>query len=250
MVGRTAKSGAGCGPATWLRRIALRAHALGFAAMQVRGLDISPKMVALAQRVVAVDEVGDDLCMDARIAVGDLGERLPFPDASFDITLCLYGVLNHMSGAARASLAAELSRVTRDTLFVTVRTAGSLPTIYVDALKRARSYHQDNDADWMEVEMADGRRLAFQSHLFTSRELRAAFAPLLTSVSMVGLDLFRSRFAHDPHWNPVRIAGQEAFDECIASLERRFASDPCLIDHAAHILLVGECGGARPQWPG
>ena len=131
---------AGCGPGTWLLRIALRAREIGFAAIELRGLDISPKMVALAQDAIDLDGI----CLDVRIEVGELSEPLSYATGQFDISLCLYGVLNHLSAAARRTLAASLARVTGDTMFVTVRTAGSLPTIYVDGLEKAGSYHQDN----------------------------------------------------------------------------------------------------------
>ncbi len=236
---------AGCGPGTWLRRIALRARELGFAALELRGLDISPKMVALAQDAVDIDGI----CLDVRVDVADLGAPLPYAAGNFDISLCLYGVLNHLSAKAQKALAASLARVTGDTMFVTVRTAGSMPTIYIDDVRKARSFHQDNAADWIDVDMQDGRHLGFPSHLFTCDELRALFQPHLASVSCTGLDLFRSRFAADPHWNPSSMNGQAAFDEHVAWLEQHFASDPCFIDRAAHILLVGECLPACSRSP-
>ena len=166
--------------------------------------------------------------------------RWPFPDDHFDITLCLYGVLNHLGVAAHPHAAAELARVTLGALFVTARTVGSLPTIYVDELNRARAFHQDNDADWMEVDLADGRHLAFPSHLFTAAGLHALFRPHLATTAMAGLDLFHSPFATHPHWNPRSIAGADLFEEDLCELERRYASDPHFIDRAAHVLLVGE----------
>ncbi|MEJ0046799.1 MAG: class I SAM-dependent methyltransferase [Rhodospirillales bacterium] len=74
----------------------------------------------------------DDPAVTIRFTEGDLTDGLPFETHSFDITLCLYGVLNHLPVAAHDRVAAELSRVTDGALFVTVRTVGSLPTIYVD----------------------------------------------------------------------------------------------------------------------
>ena len=228
---------AGCGPGTWLTRVVLGARALGFHKIEIFGFDLSPAMVALASTSAQRLE-GDGASIS--IAVGDITKPLPFDDRSFDITLCLYGVLNHLSKADHGHVAAELARVTLGTLFVTARTAGSLPTIYVDGLERATSFHQNNDADWMDVDLADGRHLGFPSHLFTSDELQALFQPHLDTTAMTGLDVFHSRFAPNPHWNPAATKGASAFEEDLDRLERLYASNPNFIDRAAHILIVGE----------
>ncbi len=228
---------AGCGPGTWLTRVILGARSLGFHTIEAFGFDLSPAMVTLAS-ARAARITGDDTTLN--ISVGDITKPLPFDDQTFDITLCLYGVLNHLSKADHAHVAAELARVTLDTLFVTTRTAGSLPTIYVDGLERARAFHQDNDADWMDVDLTDGRHLGFPSHLFTSDELQALFQPHLDTTAMTGLDVFHSRFARNPHWNPAGMKGAEAFEEDLDRLERLYASNPHFIDRAAHILIVGE----------
>ena len=227
---------AGCGPGTWFARVVLSARELGFTDIDVQGIDLSPGMLALA---AASAEALSDAGTRVTLTTGDIC-RLPFPDDHFDISLCLYGVFNHLGVAAHQQAAAELSRVTLGTLFTTARTVGSLPTIYVDDLNRARAFHQDNDADWMEVDLADGRHLAFPSHLFTASDLHALFRPHLATTAMTGLDLFHSRFARHPHWNPRSIAGEKLFEDDLCELERRYASDPHFIDRAAHVLLVGE----------
>jgi SAM-dependent methyltransferase len=228
---------AGCGPGTWLRRVVLCARALGFTDIVAKGIDLSAAMVALAR--------SDAACMmgpgtHISFEQGDITEALPFAAANFDLSLCLYGVFNHLSPAMHDAAAAELARVTCDTIFVTVRTVGSLPTIYVDAIDHARSFHQDNDADWMDVELTDGRRIGFPSHLFTSDELRALFKPHVLTTAVVGLDVFHSRFAPHRHWNPSGIGAEPGLEEALDCLEQLYASDPHFIDRAAHILLVGE----------
>jgi len=92
----------------------------------------------------------------------------------------------------------------------------------------------------MNVEMMDGRRLGFAMHLFTSTELRALFQSRLSEISSVGLDVFHSRFAHNPDWNPPLAAYDGDLEDELAELEQLYASNPKFIDHAAHILLVGE----------
>jgi SAM-dependent methyltransferase len=170
---------AGCGPGTWLRRTILRARELGLTSIEAHGIDLSPAMLALARETTAsIDDTAVSIRLtEGDLTEGDLTEGLKFDNNAFDITLCLYGVFNHLPASSHNHVAAELSRVTACTLFVTVRTIGSLPTIYVDGLDHARSFHQDNRIDWMEVDMVDGRHIGFPSHLFTADELRALFQP-------------------------------------------------------------------------
>ena len=69
---------------------------------QVRGLDVSPNMIALCnkrERPIAV-------------ALGDFWEPLPFDAASFDAVIALHGTLAHApADASLAPFAAEVARV-------------------------------------------------------------------------------------------------------------------------------------------
>jgi SAM-dependent methyltransferase len=215
----------------------MSAAKLGFERIEAHGIDISTRMIELA-RAAAADI--DNTKARVTFTVGDITERLPFEDARFDITLCLYGVLNHLGQAGRKRAAAELCRVTADTSFVTVRAVGSPPTIYVDDLHRASFYHQDNHADRLDVELVGGEHLSFPSHLFSGDELRALFTPHIAATAMIGLDVFHSRFASDPNWNPTSIMDQDMFENQLEVLELRYAEDPRFLNRAAHILLVGE----------
>lgn len=229
---------AGCGPGTWLQRLVLRARQLGFTEIKAHGIDLSPEMILLAKLGTAQLR---DAAVNLTFEVGDITQGLPHQDRSFDICLCLYGVFNHLPATTLGQVAADLCRMTSDTIFITVRTVGSPPTIYIDTLDHAKAFHQDNESDRMELDLSDGQQLAFPSHLFTSNELRGLFAPHLSGTALVGLDLFHSRFARNTHWNPPEIEGQQTFEEQLADLEHHYASDPCFIDRAAHILLIGEC---------
>ncbi len=228
---------AGCGPATWLRRTVLRARALGFEAVRAKGIDLSSEMIALARANLAdIRDPGVTL----QLEVADLTHALPDPDHTYDIALCLYAVLNHLPIRTLDRVAAELGRVTAGMLLVSVRAAGSLPSIYIDTLSHSRSFHQDNDANWIDIEMLDGRRLGLPSHLFTSTELRTLFNPHLATICVSGLDVFHSRFAGNHHWNPPMAQDAADFDTELTELEHRYASTPAFIDRATHILLVGE----------
>jgi SAM-dependent methyltransferase len=227
----------GCGPGTWTLRTARRAAELGFTAIECRGIDPSPGMIALAkQAAVGTESSAIGLTFD----VMDLHSALASEDDhAADLVLCLYGVFNHLAAPLRASAAQALARVNGGTLIVTARSVGSLPTIYVAGIEQAAHYVQDNDADRMEVDLADGTHLAFDSHLFRARELAALFSPHCPVRELTGLDLFHSRFAYNPAWNPAGANGAETADR-LARLEQLCAADEVLIDSAAHIMLVAE----------
>lgn len=226
---------AGCGPGTWLLRLARRAAALGFTDIAADGFDISGTMIELARGAAAALEAPG---LRLSFTVADATEPLPFTDGAFDVCLCLYGVLNHIPRPAMHAVAAELARVTAGTLFVTVRTVGSLPTIYIDGVEKAAAWRQDNSLDRLDIDMRDGTHVSFVSHLFSARELEALFAAKLSMQQVTGLDLFHSRFAPHPHWNPA-IGDEGEFQHDLDELERRYAHSRHFLDRASHILLTG-----------
>lgn len=227
----------GCGPGTWTLRTARRAAQMGFTAIECRGIDPSPGMIALARQAATGVE---DSAVGLTFEVADLHSALASEDDhGADLVLCLYGVFNHLAAPLRASAAQALARVNGGTLIVTARSVGSLPTIYVAGIEHAAHYVQDNDADRMEIDLTNGTHLAFDSHLFRARELAELFAPHCPVRELTGLDLFHSRFAANPAWNPAGANGAETADR-LARLEQLCAADEVLIDSAAHIMLVAE----------
>jgi len=225
---------AGCGPGTWLIRTVTRAHALGFDHVEATGFDISPEMIRLARENAAFRG-------HYQFRTGDLTAPLPEETGSVDLTLCLYGVLNHLPRDRHEQVAAELIRVTSCHLLATVRTVGSLPTIFVGSLEKARSFSQDNSADRFEVDLVDGRHLEFTSHLFCAAEFKALFEPHAPGTTLLGLDVFHSRFAAHPCWNPEVLPYSSLFEQELCKLEERCGCDPVFIDRAAHILLHADC---------
>ena len=225
---------AGCGPGTWLLRLAARARDLGFTAIDGRGFDISGEMIALADaRRSSLSDPHIGISFD----VADIANALDDEDdGSYDLVLCLYGVLNHLPHDARVQAAAALTRVVEGGIFVSVRTVGSMPSIFVSGLDRARDFHQDNEHDRMEIDLTDGRHIGFNSHLFTAAELEALFSASLRTAEIVGLDVFHARFALDPRWNP-QAPTDAAMAEGLVRLEHLCAHDPAFLDRAAHVLL-------------
>src|ERR1700737_351487 len=122
---------AGCGPGTWLRRLVIRAHALGFSSITARGFDIAEAQLQrarlAAQNLSSVPEV--NLTFD----VADLADRLPEADASVDLISALYSALSHLPVARLPEISKEIARVTSGYCITTVRPFGRPPTAFVDS---------------------------------------------------------------------------------------------------------------------
>lgn len=229
----------GCGPGTWLLRTVARARALGFTAIEGHGIDLSPAMIALArQAAMAVT----DPRIGLTFAVGDILETLEREGRhACDLALCLYGVLNHVVPAQLPAVTRALAQVTDGVLIATVRSAGSLPSIFISGMEKVRHFHQDHAHDRLEIDMVDGRHLEFGLHLFSAHEFRALFAPHCAIRELAGIDVFHSRFRPESAWNPE--TENPALEASLARLEHFCAGDPIFIDRAAHILLVGGASG-------
>jgi SAM-dependent methyltransferase len=228
---------AGCGPGTWLRRLVSRAKALGFTNIVARGFDVADAQIRTA-RLAARDLIalpGVDFSFD----VADLTAPLQETDASVDITLCLYSVLSHLAVASLPEVAAEIARVTRGHFITTVRPVGSPPTIFVDSIEKARHLEHDHARDQSKIELYDGRRFTVRFHLFGALELRDCFADRFVIEDLRGLDLFHSRFAPDPRWNPVLVPIDDPFRDHLARLEDAHAQTLGFMERAIHLLLVG-----------
>jgi SAM-dependent methyltransferase len=239
---------AGCGPGTWLRRLVARAHALGFTTIEARGFDIAQAQIQRAR--LRAHDLSRLPGVTVTFEIADLTRPFSEDDASVDIVLCLYGVLNHVPLAALPAFFAEIARVTAGCFVTTVRAAGSTPTIFVAALDKARNFKQDHRHDRCEVEFNDGRHIAFNCHLFTASELCRLIAPYFDIEDCRGLDLFHNRFALDPRWNPSSLASDRRLREELALLEETYATNPDVMDRAAHILLVAhprEASLSRPH---
>lgn len=227
---------AGCGPGTWLRRLVTRARALGFTTITARGFDIAQAQIMRA-RVLARNLStlpGVTLTFD----VADLASPLPEADRSVDLTLCLYSVLSHLPTSALPAIVAEFARVTSGHVVTTVRPIGSTPTAFVHAATSARLLKHDHARDRCEIEFLNGRRTALNFHQFNAAELTACFAGAFAIEAVSGLDLFHSRFAPDPRWNPDTLDDDAPLSAELAQLEQAYAAAPEFIDRAAHLLLV------------
>jgi SAM-dependent methyltransferase len=227
---------AGCGPGTWLRRLVIRAHALGFSSVTARGFDIAQAQIQRAR--LAARNLSSLPGVNLTFDVADLADRLPEPDASVDLTLCLHSALSHLPVARVKDISTEIARVTSGHFIMTVRPIGSTPTAFVDSVQNVRRLKQDNIKDRCEIDLGDGRRIAFGFHMFTAVELRNHFAGCLDIEDLRGLDLFHGRFMPDPRWNPVCPRDDSPLADELERLEHAYATSPEFMDRAAHLLLV------------
>jgi len=227
---------AGCGPGTWLRRLVIRARSLGFSSITARGFDIAQAQIQRARSAARNPSSlpGVNLTFD----VADLADRLPEPDASVDLTLCLYSALSHLPVARLPEISKEMARVTSGYCITTVRPIGSTPTAFVDSIGKVRRLKQDHVRDRCEIDLSDGRHLAFNFHQFTAVELRNHFASCFDIEDVRGLDLFHSRFMPDSHWNLVSPSGDSQLADALERLEEAYAMCAEFIDRATHLLLV------------
>ncbi|MGO8912644.1 MAG: class I SAM-dependent methyltransferase [Bradyrhizobium sp.] len=227
---------AGCGPGTWLRRLIIRANALGFSNITARGFDIAQAQIQRAR--LAARKLSSFPGVNFTFDVADLTDRLPEPDASVDLALCLYSALSHLPVARLPDISKEIARVTSGYFITTVRPIGSTPTAFVESVENVRRLKQDNIKDRCEIDLSDGRYMSFGFHLFTSVELRNQFANCFDVEDLRGLDLFHGRFMPDPRWNPVRQLGDKPLAGELERLEETYATSPEFMDRAAHLLLV------------
>src|ERR1700721_3814505 len=76
---------AGCGPGTWLRRLVLRARALGFSSITARGFDIAQAKIERAR--LTAGNLSSLPGVHLQFDVADLPVRLPESDPWVDLTL-------------------------------------------------------------------------------------------------------------------------------------------------------------------
>jgi len=228
---------AGCGPGTWLRRMVMRAHELGFSAITARGFDISCSQIEQARSLArGLSEIpGIQLTFD----VADLTRPLSEPDGAVDIALCLYSVLSHLPVGQLPNVSREFSRVTSGHLVVSVRSIGSVPSGFVHPIESIRYLRHDHSRDQCEIELQDRSRAIFSMHLFAAAELRECFAQGFVVEDLRGLDLFHTRFAPDARWSPPGLHADKGLCDQLAELEEIYAVKPEFINRATHLMLVG-----------
>jgi len=229
---------AGCGPGTWLRRIATHARQFGFS-IKASGVDISRRQLEIARKQVEKLEAREDITF----LVHDLAGPLPWADGCFHIVLCNYVVLNHLPRVALPRVVKELCRVTSHRVIATVRALGSPPTGCIIGTEQVREYHQDCGRGKLRLVLNDGTKHRLTLNLYSAETIKAVFAEHAQIGDLRAIDLFASRFAPDADWTGALVNTLPGRDEVLRKLtemEEPLCREPGWIDHGTHILIVAQ----------
>jgi SAM-dependent methyltransferase len=236
---------AGCGPGTWLRRIAARAHRQGLGVEAV-GFDISTGQLDIARKRAESLSTGLAGANTPKIEFlqHSLANSLPWQTRHFHIVLCNFAVLNHLPRTALPGAIAELCRVGRHRLIATLRALASPPTACIVGTDQVRELQEDCGRGQLTLVLEDGTRHVLTFNLYSAETLAALFAPHAAIVDLRAIDLFVSRFAPRPNWTEIlvnRLASRQQVIERLKELEEPLCRLPGWVDHGTHVLLV-----ARP----
>src|SRR5262249_55921332 len=114
---------AGCGPGTWVGRVAAYARRLNLA-IDAIGFDIAEGQLEIARRGMAW---ATEASAHTRVQffTHTLADPLPWSDGEFHIVLCNYIVLNHLDRSALPAAIGELCRVANHRVIATLRAVAS-----------------------------------------------------------------------------------------------------------------------------
>ncbi len=233
---------AGCGPGTWTRRIADYASAIGMN-LTIVGVDVSTTQLEIARHQNVTDDCTAAQRRTAMIEFQecDLSKTLPWTDRYFDLVLCNYTVLNHLSESALPAAIGELCRVSSGDVIATLRAIGSQPTVCIIGMERVRAYRHDNDDGELFFTLDDASRHTLPFKMYTAEALKSLFAPYAFIRDVRAIDIFAGRFSADDNWTAELLQELPERDlvlEQLAKLEEELCRQPGWIDHGTHVLIV------------
>ena len=200
-----------------------------------RGFDIAQAQIQRAR--LAARNLSSLPGVNLTFDVADLADRLPEPDASIDLTLCLNSSLSHLPVARLPDISKEIARVgvTSGYFVTTVRPIGSMPTAFVEPIEKVHRLKRSRQGPVRNLSQQWSTYCVQLSPVY-SGELRNYFAGRFEIEDV--LDLFHSRFTPDSRWNLVSTPGDSQLDGELERLEKAYASRPEFMDRATHLLLV------------
>lgn len=229
----------GCGPGTWLLRLADTFSADSNTLSGVGG-DKSPSMIQLANQHLSnylTNNPGRQL--DLSFSEIDLTESLPYADNQFDVSLCLYTVLNHIPISSISTAIQEMWRVTKKVNVSVVRSVLGMPTVYVCGLGKIEEYKQTDNL--LTFRHQNGYTGTLISHLFTYQEIIDAFEKVSRVKECFGLDIFMSRFFRPSAWirntKEILPVPQPVLEQ-LQMWEEKVCHDPSWVDFGNHIVII------------
>jgi SAM-dependent methyltransferase len=234
---------AGCGPGTWIKRIAVYAHRLGLG-IEATGFDISKGQLEIARKQVeSVNACYPNGTRKIEFLSHDLADPLPWADGHFHMVLCNYVVLNHLPKSALPRVVEELCRVASYRVIATVRALASPPTGCIIGTERVREYQQDCSRGELRLVLKDGTEHRITFNLYSAEMLKAVFAPHATIVDLRAIDLFIGRFASDANWTAKLVNGlpgrQQVMRE-LKEIEEALCRLAGWVDHGTHVLIIAQ----------
>jgi ubiquinone/menaquinone biosynthesis C-methylase UbiE len=234
---------AGCGPGTWIRRVAVYAHHQGLAVEAV-GLDISSGQLEIARKhAESLSARYPDDRSKLEFVMHDLADPLPWPDGHFHMVLCNYVVLNHLPKMALPRVIEDLCRVATYRVISTVRALASPPTGCIIGTEQVREYHQDCGRGELKLALKDGTEHVLTFNFYSAETLKALFQPHAKIVDLRAIDLFLSRFAPDANWtaNLVNcLTGRQEVIRKLQEIEETLCRQDGWVDHGTHVLIVAQ----------
>lgn len=234
---------AGCGPGTWIKRIAGYANRKGLGVEAV-GIDISSAQLEIARRHSGNCEARDpNVRRHIEFATHDLADPLPWPGGHFHIVVCNYVVLNHLTRSTVARAVGELCRVASHRVIATVRAVASPPTGCIVGTEQVRDYRQDCGRGELALVLQDGTRHRLTFNVYTAEALKALFAAHAAVVDLRAIDLFLSRFAPEARWTAKLVNGLSGRQDVVRKLkelEEPLCRLPGWVDHGTHVLIVAQ----------
>ena len=234
---------AGCGPGTWVRRVAAYARRMHLS-VDATGFDIAEGQLEIARRHMD-GATGASGNTRVRFLAHNLADPLPWSNGAFHLVLCNYIVLNHLDRSALPGAIGELCRVANHRVIATLRAVASPVTACIIGTEHVSQYHHDRHNGELRLVLKDGSEHVLTLNLYSAERLKALFGTRATIVDLRAVDLFLSRFALDENWTAQLASALPGRSQVLRSLrvaEEQLCREPAWLDHGTHILLV-----ARPR---
>lgn len=229
----------GCGDGMWAIRIANYCLQQDIA-IDVECLDLSTDMLLQAENMFSayIKARKGTAALSVTYAQCDLTKGLAHSlrHTTYDLTLCLHTVLNHVPSEHLAFCIAELIEYSSGFLYFSVKPPFSRPTFY--AAPMSEILHYERRDEHLYALDRKGHFHVVRSNLISCKQLDELLSRHPVSYDFVALDVLISRFLPDPRWlGDEKHTNSLPMDDLLA-LEARTGLNSKYLDFANHILAV------------